>query len=584
MSNNTTARKTSFGIPEQKGNVTIYPAVPIEILKTRGHKMRAAAYVRVSTDSVGQEGSLMLQREYYENYIKGNPEYVFIAIYEDDGITATSVEKRKGFLRMIEDCRLGKIDIILTKSISRFARNLGDLLYYINMLNSLESPVEVYFEADRISTFGTSGEMLITFLGLFAQEESRLKSEAITWAVDNLFAQGKYYAFPVLGYNKEKGRDSPLTINKEEAKTVRLCYALAIMGYSFSDIAKTMNILGLKSRLGNVHWTVSGVRALLSNEKYAGAIRARKTITRSYKTHKSKKNEGEKPQYYHKEHHEAIVPPEAYDVALRIIKNRRGKNGIPYLKAVSEGILKGFVVVSKNVRGYTLNDYVKASHSIYEEDDDPKINILADKASIFDLRTYDIVSTFSFDDRTKPACSIKDGKIIFNVACKKALRAEKAEMLFHPLKAILALRLSVSEVFSERINDICIIKPVHHSHFTSIALESAGLKSGYRYRIYGAKRTRENESIMLFDLRNAEIIPPKKDIYILPDKYTSRYGDDYYENIAACGLYKIDIEGLWQALHESKPIDSLAGQIVELTEFCQKSLAEFELSEEINHE
>lgn len=571
--------KTSFGTPEQKGNVTIYPAIPAEVLKAaRRHKMRAAAYVRVSTDSIGQEGSLTLQREYYEKYIKNNPEYEFAGIYEDDGITATSVDKRKGFLKMIEDCLAGKIDLILTKSISRFARNLGDLLYYVNMLNSLEPPIEIYFEADRISTIGASGETLITLLGLFAQEESRLKSEAITWAIDNLFAQGKYYVFPILGYDKEKGRDNPLVINEEEAKTVRLCYAQTIMGHSFPDIAKNMNELGLKSKLGNVNWKTNGVVTLLSNEKNAGELRVRKTVTRNYKTQKSKKNEGEKPQYYVREHHDAIVPPLAYHVALRIIKNRKGNTGgIPYLKVVPEGVLKGFVVVNKKLRGYMLSDYIEASRSVYDMEEHSEVNIFADKVSVFDLRNYDTVSILSFDNHTKPICSIKGNKIIFNAACKKALRAEKAEILFHPEKAILALRCSLDEVSSESTNEICITKPVHHSHFIPVALKSAELNVEYRYRMYGTKRTKENQSIMLFDLRNAEIVPPKKGIYILPNKFNGCYGDSYYENIAACGLHKIDIEGLWQALQESKPTDSLAGDIIELTEFCQKSLAEFDL-------
>lgn len=585
MNNNTTLKSASFGTPEQKGNVTIFPAVPAEMLRTtRRHKMRVAAYVRVSTDSTGQEGSLTLQKEYYENYIKNNPEYEFAGIYEDDGITATSVEKRKGFLKMMDDCKTGKIDFIVTKSISRFARNLGDLLYYVNMLNSVEPPVEIYFEADRMSTFGTSGETLITFLGLFAQEESRLKSEAITWAVDNLFAQGKYYVFPVLGYNKEKGRDNPLTINEEEAKTVRLCYALTVMGYSFAETAKMMNTLGLKSKLGNVHWTVGGVIALLSNEKNAGDLRARKTVTRSYKTQKAKKNEGEKPQYYVKNHHEAIVPPLAYDVALRIIKNRKGNVcGIPWLKAIPEGALKGFVAVNKNVRGYELSDYIEASRSVYEKEEDIEISISADKASIFDFRAYETVSTFSFEDRMKPSCSIKGGKITFNAVCKSVFGTVDAEILFHPIKGILAIRSPVDKVSSEHTNRICIAKPIHLSSFVPIALESAGLKLGYRYRAYGTKRTKEGESIMLFDLRNAEIVASQKDIYILPDKYVQRYGDGYYDNIAACGLHKIDMEGLWQALLESRPADPLTGYIIELTEFCQKSLAEFELSEEINN-
>ncbi len=580
------AKRTSFGAPEQKGNVTIFPAAPAEMLRAaRGHKMRTAAYVRVSTDSIEQEGSLILQREYYEHHIKANLEYEFAGIYEDDGISATSIEKRKGFQKLLEDCQAGKIDLILTKSISRFARNTADLLQTIDMLNALNPPVEIRFELERISTLGASGEIVITLLAMFAQEESRSKSESVTWAVDNLFAQGKYYVPAVLGFNKERGRDKPLTINEEEAKTVRLCYALTVLGYSFTDIAKTMNSLGLKSKPGRVNWMVSGVVNLLSNEKYAGHVRARKTITRSYKTHKIKKNEGEKPQYYQTEHHAAIVPPLAYEVAQRIIRNRRGNtDGIPLLTAVPEGALKGFIAVSKYVRGYILDDYMDASQSVYTEDENQEINILADKASIFDLRTYDIVSTLSFDDRTKPSCTIQGNKISFNAACQKALGAGKAEVLFHPSKSILALRSPIDETIPAGNTGINPSKSVHLSKFLPLALESAGLNTEYKFRVFGTGRTKNGESIMLFDLRNAGIILSEKDSYILPDKYVERYGDSYYENLAACGLHKIDIDGLWQALQESLPADSLAGDIIELTEFCRQSLAEFELPEKSNNE
>ena len=206
--------KPAFGTPEQKGNVTIYPAAPAEKLRiARGEgKTKVAAYIRVSTDSVQQEGSLILQREYYEDYIKNNPEYEFVEIYADDGVSATSIDKREGFKKMIEACKAGKINLILTKSISRFARNTGDLLYHVNLLNSLNPPVEIRFELERASTFEKWGEMLITNLGNLAQWESQIKSESITWAVDNLFAQGKFYVPPVYGFTKEKGRDKPLVI------------------------------------------------------------------------------------------------------------------------------------------------------------------------------------------------------------------------------------------------------------------------------------------------------------------------------------------------------------------------------------
>jgi len=302
--------KTSFGTPEQRGNVTIYPALPAEILRaTRGGKKKVAAYVRVSTVSVQQETSLVLQKEYYENFIKNNSEYEFVEIYGDDGVSGTSMERREGLKKMLEDCKAGKIDLILIKSISRFARNVGDLLSSINTLNALNPPVEIRFEVENISTFSPMGEMLITVCGIMAQWESQIKSETITWAIDKLFAQGKYYAFPLLGYDKEKGRDNPLTINEEEAKTVRLCYAMTVMGCSFAEIAKMMNELGLKSRLGNIHWTASGVKALLSNEKYAGHLLARKTVTPNYKTHKPcDEDDKDSLQWSKVDKHNKIVP------------------------------------------------------------------------------------------------------------------------------------------------------------------------------------------------------------------------------------------------------------------------------------
>ena len=571
-------KKASFGNPVQEGNVTIYPALPAEMLKsTYGRKIRTAAYVRVSTDSIQQETSLILQKEHYENFIKNNPEYEFVKIYGDEGISGTSADKRKGFQKMLKDCKAGKIDLILVKSISRFARNTADLLQTINDLNALNPSVEIRFEIENISTFCPMGEMLITVLGILAQWESQIKSEAITWAVDNLFKQGKFYVPKVYGYTKEKGRGKPLIINEDEAKIVRLCYAMTAFGYSFSEIANTLNTLGIKGRLGNTSWKQSGIISLLSNEKYIGNFIARKTVTPNYKTHKSKKNEGEKPQYHVRDYHDPIIPLLAYDVARKIIKNRRGNiAGIPYLKAVPKGILKGFVIINKAVRGYTLSDYMETSRSVCKEKENTKISIFANKASIFDLRTYDTVSTLYFDDHIKASCLIKDGKITFNAACCKALGTEKAEMLFNPVKAIFALRAPVA---GKGFQNVLITKPVHLSPFIPVALESAGLKPKYQYRIYGTRRVKNGESIMFFDLRNAAIISNEKDDYILPNKYAERYGDEYYENLTACDLHKIDIEGLWQALHKSKPAGSLGGQIVELTEFCQDNLAEFGILE-----
>jgi hypothetical protein len=235
--------------------------------------------------------------------------------------------------------------------------------------------------------------------------------------------------------------------------------------------------------------------------------------------------------------------------------------------------------VNKNVRGYTQNDYEKASCSVYETNDDTEISIFADKASIFDLRTYDTVSALFFNNNSKPLCTVKNSKIIFNAACRKALNAEKAEILFHPVKAVLAVRAPVNE---KKFQCVLITKPVCLSAFIPVALKSADIEQGCQCRIYGTRRTKNGESIIFFDLRNSQIISEKKDGYILPDKYVERYGEGYYENFATWGLHKIDIEGHWQAMQESKPIDSFAGQIVELAEFCQTNLSKFGLLEQTN--
>ena len=569
-----------FGVPTQRGNVTVYPATPPELLRTtHGKKTKTAAYVRVSTDSEQQEGSLALQKEYYETLIKSNPEYEFVAIYDDEGISGTNVDKRKGFLRMIEDCKTGKIDLILAKDISRFTRNLGDLLNYVNILNSLNPPVEIYFETNKLSTFGATGEILLMVLGLCAQEESRHKSESITWAIDNLFAQGKYYIPPIYGYTKENGRDKPLIINEEEAKVVRLCYAMMIKGCSLSKIIKVLNSFDITGR----KWNPSSLISLLTHEKYAGNLWVRKTVTPNYKTHKSKKNEGEKPKYFVEDNHEPIVPPLAHKLVINILKNKkRSLDGLPFLTTVNKGILKGFVVVNKNVRNYTLEDYIEASCSISRIINERKISIEANKFSVFDFRNFESVSSLLFNDISKPSCTIIKGKISFNLSCRKIMSSfEFVEMLFDPVQSILALRSSKNKKTG---NHISLYKSIHISSFTPIALESADLDIKYKYRFFGTKRDKGNETILLFSLREAIVISDSKDKSLLPSKYAHKYGDDYYENITKCNLHKIDIEGLWEAMQESKPHESVEAQLIELTEFCQKSFTAFGLEEDIVNE
>jgi len=231
-------------------------------------KRRTAGYARVSTDKEEQENSFDRQVRYYTNYIQERPELEFVSVYTDDGISATSTAKREGFNSMVADALDGKMDLIVTKSVSRFARNTVDSLSTIRKLK--EKGVEVFFEKEQIWTFDGKGELLITIMSSLAQEESRSISENTTWGHRRRMQEGRvsmaYGQF--LGY--EKGEDGKPAINETEAQIVRLIYKLFIEGKTPSAIVKYLMSHGIPSPGGKERWQTTVVRSILENEKYAG--------------------------------------------------------------------------------------------------------------------------------------------------------------------------------------------------------------------------------------------------------------------------------------------------------------------------
>ena len=244
---------------------------------------------------------------YYKTYIEGHEDWEFVGMYSDEGITATNTKKRDGFNQMVEDALDGKIDLIITKSVSRFARNTVDSLTTIRKLK--EKGIEVYFEKENIWTLDAKGELMITIMSSLAQEESRSISENTTWGKRKQFADGKgSVAFSwFLGYDKD------FKINEEQAATVRLIYRLFISGLSFYAITKELESRGIKSPSGKDRWHISTVKSILTNEKYRGDALLQKQYTTDFLQKKRKTNNGEIPQYYVEEHHEAIIPPAQFD-------------------------------------------------------------------------------------------------------------------------------------------------------------------------------------------------------------------------------------------------------------------------------
>ena len=296
------------------------------------HKLiRAAAYARVSTDSDEQFTSFAAQVSYYTQLIESNPEYKFIKVYADEGISGTMLKKRKGFNEMMAAARRHEFDLLFTKSVSRFARNTVDSISAIRELKDLG--IDVYFEEQRLHTINATGELIITILSALAQEESRNISENVKWGIRKSFADGKvtmpYGKF--LGYRK--GKNGVPEIDEDEAKIVKLIYQMFWEGKSTKFIATYLNQNEIpmpskkKDKDGNYifKWQEHTVMNILSNGKYKGEAILQKTYTEDFRTHKTVKNNGaEIPIYHVKDSHPFIIPVEEWEM-VQVEMKRRGK-------------------------------------------------------------------------------------------------------------------------------------------------------------------------------------------------------------------------------------------------------------------
>lgn len=289
--------------------------------KTSTRKRRVAAYARVSTDSEEQLTSYEAQVSYYTDYINKRNDWEFVSVYADEGVSGCNTAKREGFNRMIKDALDGKIDLIVTKSVSRFARNTVDSLTTVRKLK--EKGIEVYFEKENIYTLDSKGELLITIMSSLAQEESRSISENVTWGQRKRFADGKvslpYKHF--LGY--KRGEDGLPEIVQEEAEIVRLIYRSFMNGMTPYRIGKMLTEKGIPTPAGKTKWQSSTIESILNNEKYKGSALLQKQFTVDFLTKKRKVNEGEVPQYWIEMSHPAIILPEEFELVQAEILRRK---------------------------------------------------------------------------------------------------------------------------------------------------------------------------------------------------------------------------------------------------------------------
>ena len=299
---------------------TIEVIKPIKVRKpgettSTASKRRVAAYARVSTDYEDQLNSYKVQCEEYTKTITSNPDYIFAGLFADQGLSGTQAKKRPEFMKMIECARNGEIDLILTKSISRFGRNTVDVITYIRELRAIN--VELFFEKENISSLDSKIDFMLTILSSIAQEESRAISSNVKWAIEKKAKNGIVDPRRIYGYNIEEGK---YVINEEEAEVVRQMFTLAMKRFNINDIVKTLNVSGYRTLKGST-WKYGTVRHILQNERYCGDALLRKTVCIDYLTKKTVKNDNIVDKYYVSNNHVPIITKQMFDNVQSILSN-----------------------------------------------------------------------------------------------------------------------------------------------------------------------------------------------------------------------------------------------------------------------
>lgn len=506
----------------------VIPALPQEDIFAVENEQRVAVYARVSTDDPRQTSSYELQKNHYHDVISKSPNWKLVQIYADEGISGTSLQHRDQFKLMIEDCKQGKIDLIVTKSVSRFARNVVDCIGYVRELLALPHPVGVFFETERLNTFDPKSEMVLSFMATLAQEESHTKSEIMNASIEMRFRRGIFLTPILLGYDHDE--DGNLVINEEEAKIVKLIFMMYLNGCTCQEIADTLTELGCVTKKGNTVWSPGSILQILQNERHCGDVLAHKTYTPNYLNHKSKKNMQNRPQYRKRNHHEAIISRDDFIAVQRLISNAKyGNKGLlPELKVIPEGVLKGFVSINPRWAGFKEDDYINASASVYNGTEQTSASSapVEVQSGDFDLRGYEIARSQFFDSTDRITVTFSQGDIRFSCPAVRRLESTLVELLMHPQKRILAVRTTGKECrnamqWSKKKSGISFPRGISGTAFLPTLYSLLGWKDDCRYRITGIKRGKGNDAILLFNLTEPEIFIPNDTVSSLPESDTS---------------------------------------------------------------
>lgn len=554
------------------GEKVFIPAKPKDDIFGKDRIFRVCAYCRVSTENDEQLSSFELQQAHYEQLMGNHPNWDLRRIFADEGISGTSLKKRDDFNAMIAACELGEYDLIVTKSVSRFARNLVDCVSLVRKLKRQNPPVGVYFETDNLNTLSEDSELMLSFLATFAQEESVKKSESMVWSLRQRFKDEKLLTPALLGY--ERPRDvtgryikyANLEIVESEAEIVRFIFNAFLAGKSTKELAALLTDIACPTKTGSTQWNEGSINYILRNERYCGNVLTWKTFTADLYEHKHRKNRQDRDQYLYKGKHDAIISVETFEAAQALLENRKHhvRGRLPTMQVIGDGIFRGYVPINHHWINDDPATYYDASNSIERRKDTRRIR--KSLFSAFDLEGYQVVrGQFTSMRAECPAIAVTDSKITFNVQCvRKFHDVPYIQLLLHPTERKIAIRpckQTDAHNIRWRLDPERPLtqKTICCSHFGSALFQIMQWNPDYLYRIRGTWVARGSEQIIVFNLANAvpaaflETVTEETDtakrrrVDLCPEEWNDTFGEDFYDYSLQNSFYFLAPRSDWNA-------------------------------------
>ena len=556
---------------EESSASKFIPAKPKIDIYGSDKLFRVCAYCRVSTDNDEQLSSFELQQQHYKQLVGNHPNWDLKRIYADEGISGTSLKNRDDFNEMIAACERGEYDLIVTKSVSRFARNLVDCITLVRKLKRRTPPVGVFFETDNLNTLSEDSELMLSFLATFAQEESVKKSESMNWSLHQRFKSGKLLTPELLGYSRP--RDSAghyvkygrLEVIEEEAEVVRFIFDAFLAGKSPREIAALLTDINCPTKTGMERWSEGSIGYILRNERYCGNVLTWKTFTSDMFEHKHKRNNMDRDQYLYTDHHDAIISIETFEAAQVLLENRRHHyyGALPTLQVIDDGVFRGYIPINHHWINDDPVSYYEASKTVPAGG---VRRIRKSNFSAFDFDGYQVVRGPFLSSRPEcPCLSVTNDRISFNVFCmRKFENVKHVQLLLHPTARKLAIRpCSPGDQHSIRWRSDpekpVVTKTICCPHFGNALFQIMNWNPDYMYHIRGSWAARARDEIIVCNLANA--VPAavmetaseeeeeriKRRVDMCPEEWQDSFGDEFYDYALDNSFYFLAPKTDWKA-------------------------------------